>query len=141
MPIIENDRPNGRPDNLEHAGRTHPVRADDAGEKSAGVPPRARPSLLRLADQLEQTLAVVVPLLEAAEATAEQASPLRTASTLGELPTGHGATVIDATGRVWSLDARRQWVRVDMPSVTDRPAWTRGHPALPALVLAEGVEG
>lgn len=140
MPIIENDRPNGRPDNLEHAGHAHPAWVADAGENSVGVPPRARPSLLRLADQLEQTLAVVVPLLEAAEATVEQAGPLRTASDLGELPTGHGATVIDATERAWSLNGRRQWVRVDMPPGASY-AWTRGVPTLPALVLAEGVEG
>ena len=141
MPIIENDRPNGRPDNLEHAGRAHPAGPAGAGEGAVGVPPRVRPSLLRLADQLEQTLAVVVPLLEAAEATVEQASPLRTASDLGELPRGHGATVIDAAERAWSLNARRQWVRVDVPPVTNLPAWTQGLPTLPALVLAEGVEG
>lgn len=131
MPII--DRPSGRPDNLEDAPRY--------GQR-VELPEGTRPSLLRLADQLEQTLAVVVPLLEAAEATVEQASPLRTASTLGELPTGHGATVIDATEWAWSLSARRQWVRVDMPPIDyDLPAWTQGLPTLPALVLAEGVEG
>lgn len=125
MPII--DRPNGRPDNLENS--------PPYGQR-VELPEGTRPSLLRLADQLEQTLQVVMPLVEGSTSPG-----LRVATTAEELPTGHGATVIDVEERAWSRNRNGTWARVDVPSIGDMAKWVQPAPTLPATVLCEGVHG
>lgn len=125
MPI--SDRPSGRPDNLEDSPRY--------GQR-VELPEGTRPSLLRLADQLEETLQVVMPLVEGSKGAG-----LRRATTAEELPTGHGATVLDAEERAWSRNRNGNWARVDVPSIGDMAKWVQPSPTLPATVLCEGVEG